>query len=401
MSDSINCPNCGTSLRKGSTFCLKCGTRIVGGMAVAPIDTSPLDELPDSSIEDFESLDESALPDVDEWDGSMEEGDLLVNDMLVELEDSALESPDQENPSSSDEDITLEDEGSLMGDSKAETKREEESTDVMSWEVPESSSSEIREGMPFKEIEPPKVVDVEGPVINDIAMEEVIPETIEAVAHLFPKGRGDTSEDFIDAIVGKPKRIGADISPSIVEAPTCPECGAAMSTDAFEYPSYVYETMGRARMEHGIALLRENEHEKAIEQFEIAKKLYQHAKNEKLVQEAIRKVDQGYDLMAEHHYIQAEDHIKQREYEWGIVQYKKARELYMFSTDSKKRAKCSQRIRDAYEEWGKALESEGDRLAKAGNTRAALSKYTAAAEKYREADAPKRLRGLEKKIRSA
>ncbi|MCK5238804.1 MAG: zinc-ribbon domain-containing protein, partial [Candidatus Thorarchaeota archaeon] len=30
MTDVITCPNCKTSLRKGSTFCMKCGTAVNG-----------------------------------------------------------------------------------------------------------------------------------------------------------------------------------------------------------------------------------------------------------------------------------------------------------------------------------------------------------------------------------
>jgi Flp pilus assembly protein TadD len=83
------------------------------------------------------------------------------------------------------------------------------------------------------------------------------------------------------------------------------------------------------------------------------------------------------------------------------VQFRKARELYMFSTDAKKRAKCSEKVRDSYAGWGKLLEDEGDALAKSGNTRDALLKYQEAAAKYREAGAKKKLKGLDKKIRKA
>ena len=73
----------------------------------------------------------------------------------------------------------------------------------------------------------------------------------------------------------------------------------------------------------------------------------------------------------------------------------------MFSTDAKKRARCSEKVREAYVEWGKDLESQGDQLAKQGSSREALSKYQEAAAKYREGEESKRLRGLEKKIRKA
>ncbi len=259
--------------------------------------------------------------------------------------------------------------------------------------------------MPFKEVSPPKVIDAETREVTE-AREHLITEapdepTREAVTHLFPHGRGDTTSDFIENIVGKPKKIGAEISPALLETPTCPECGATVGSDSFEYPSYVYEAMGKARMDYGAQLMKELDHENAIEQFEIAKKLFEHGDINKMVEEATKHVDDGYDAMAEHHFIQGENHLKEKQYEWAVVQFKKARELYMFSTDAKKRAKCSQRARDAYEEWGKDLEDEGDQLSKAGQTRDALAKYSGAAEKYREAENPKKLRGLEKKIKKA
>ena len=73
----------------------------------------------------------------------------------------------------------------------------------------------------------------------------------------------------------------------------------------------------------------------------------------------------------------------------------------MFSTDAKKRARCSEKVRETYIEWGKDLETQGDHLAKQGSSRDALSKYQEAAAKFREGNETKRLRGLEKKIRKA
>ncbi|MHA2348711.1 MAG: hypothetical protein ACXADL_03670 [Candidatus Thorarchaeota archaeon] len=73
----------------------------------------------------------------------------------------------------------------------------------------------------------------------------------------------------------------------------------------------------------------------------------------------------------------------------------------MFTTHSKKRAKCSERARESYVEWGKLIESEGDQLSKNGKTREALDKYRQAAEKYKEGDDSKKLKGLDKKIKKA
>jgi hypothetical protein len=109
----------------------------------------------------------------------------------------------------------------------------------------------------------------------------------------------------------------------------------------------------------------------------------------------------GYDAMAKFHYDEAESRLGEGDFEWAVVQFKKARELYMFTTDTKKRARCAERAREAFVLWGKALESEGDKLAKSGKTREALAKYQEAAAKFREGGDSKKLKGLDRKIRKA
>ncbi len=428
MSEFVSCPKCGTHLRKGSTFCLKCGTKLTG--TETPVMKTEVNES-EVAIDDATEGDVS-LPEIEEWGKTPDDRDDLMRETMNVLEDSKnlFDSSGDEKPVEvpPEEELSWKtdleiDEGaedvelapSIIEDEPEELPIEEPShveepkltSRDLSWDSPEEFSSEIKEGMPFKEVAPPKVIDADIlEVTHDEVMEHIFTEapdneTREAVTHLFPKGRGETTTDFIDIAVGKPKRIGADISPAILEAPTCPDCGTVMGSDSFEYPPYVYEAMGKARLEEGARLMANNEHEKAIEQFEIAKKLFEHGGLSKLVEEATKHVDAGYDGMAEHHYIQAENHLREKQYEWAIVQFKKARELYMFSTDESKRARCAQKTRDTYEEWGKNLESDGDKLAKSGQTREALAKYTESAEKYREAVVPKRLRGLEKKIRNA
>ena len=159
--------------------------------------------------------------------------------------------------------------------------------------------------------------------------------------------------------------------------------------------------MGKARVEAGIEKLKNNDHEEAIELFEKGKILYERAEDSKSAQECVKLTDRGYEAMAESHYLQGEKHLKEHEFEWAIVQFKKAREIYMFTTDSKKRGKSAQKARDCYIDWGKLLEHEGDELAKRGESRDALVKYQQAAEKFKDGDEPKKLRGLEKKIRKA
>lgn len=263
----------------------------------------------------------------------------------------------------------------------------------MNWDtasIPEFSSDEVKEGMPFKEVAPPR-----------IAADDITTSTDEALRHLFPRGRGDASRDFVDVVVGKPKKITITSKMHELKTPSCPNCGTTITGDGYEYPSYVYESMGKARLEQGAQKQRENDHENAIESFEMAKTLFERAENPKAIFEAQKRIDGGYEAMAASHLTQGEMHFKAGEFEWAAVQFKKAREIFMFTTRSKMRAKCSERIRASYGAWGKAIESEGDRLSKEGRSREALAKYQLAAAKYKEADAPKRLRGLDKKIRKA
>ncbi len=279
----------------------------------------------------------------------------------------------------------------------------------MSWDtasIPEFSSDDVKEGMPFKEVAPPRIAEDDIATSTDEALRHLFPDeidasTTEAVTHLFPRGRGDASRDFVDVVVGKPKKITITSKMHELKTPSCPNCGTTITGDDYEYPAYVYEAMGKARLEQGAQKQKRNEHENAIESFEMAKTLFERAENPKAIFEAQKRIDGGYEAMAASHLTQGEMHFKAGEFEWAAVQFKKAREIFMFTTRVKMRAKCSERIRGSYGAWGKAIESEGDRLSKEGRSREALAKYQLAAGKYKEADAPKRLRGLDKKIRKA
>ena len=373
------------------------------------LEESVLDEIPSESPPP--APEPEVLPPMEEdlsWDDStspipeeqLTEEDLALVDDIVEAHAGEPSGSATEDPN------TLASEGPPLLPIGEPEVPEGRSTDL-SWE---EGVEGIKEGMPFKEIAPPRVFDEEVPITTEEALEHLFPEgtpkeiqeeTRVAVEHLFPEGRGSTTTSFIDVVVGKPSRVGLKGPLQELETPVCPNCGIALSSDEFEYPPYVFEAMGKARLEDGEQHLQENEHEKAIESFEIAKMLFERAGNEKGVAESVKRVDIGYDEMAKFHFDQGENHMKANEFEWAIVQFKKARELYMFSTDAKKRARCSEKAREAYIDWGKDLESQGDQLAKEGSSRDALAKYQEAAAKYREGEDSKRLRGLEKKIRKA
>ncbi|MFW9768457.1 MAG: zinc ribbon domain-containing protein [Candidatus Thorarchaeota archaeon] len=418
MQDQILCPECGKRIRRGSTFCIGCGKKIPENTPLAPpepdLGETTMNE-PSESNDELPSLEESGLEAIEEEAAHTTTDSLSADDELTWEEPPASPAPEPATEDLSWDDNTLPvtedtpaEDLSLIEASEPEIEAKAEdsggrSTDLV-WE-----DDEIKVGMPFKEVAPPRIYDEEVSITTEEALEHLFPdgvptevreETKEAVEHLFPEGRGSTTTTFIDVVVGKPSKIGPS-SMKELQIPACPNCGIDLTSDDFEYPDYVFDAMGRARLEHGEHHLKENEHEKAIESFEMAKMLFEKAGNEKGVQESVKRVDLGYDAMARFHFDQGENHLKVQEYEWAIVQFRKARELYMFSTDAKKRARCTEKVRESYIEWGKTLESDGDGLSKDGHSRDALSKYQEAADKYRHGEDKKRLRGLEKKIRKA
>lgn len=401
MVDHIQCPECGKKLGKGSTFCIGCGNKIPEGLE--PVSTPGPDTLP--------SVEESGLDDI-------EEPVLVDEPILPEPEPEVSTQPEELTWDEEIPDLPLGEteveSGEIMVSAPASVaiESEPETTEPivtdeaeLSWE---ESIDEIKEGMPFKEVEPPRIVaEAEAiEVSTDDALTHLFPEgqdnaTRDAVTHLFPEGRGSTSASFIDVVVGKPSKVSIKTPLKELDLTSCPNCGVAITADGFDYPPYVFDAMGKARSNYGDQLLKEKEHERAIEYFEMAKMLFERSGTEKNIAESLRRIDMGYDAMARFHYDEAEAHLKEGEFEWGIVQFKKARELYMFTTDAKKRARCAERAREAYVAWGRALESEGDQLVKAAKTRDALAKYQEAAAKFREGGDSKRLRGLDKKIRKA
>ncbi len=446
MPETIICPECGNKVAKGSTHCLHCGTRLdteslETGPAPAASTTTSTAEAHLESLESrmTEMLSDEPVVSSASEDSGADDLPPIDDDLLTEPETGGTEmheteeirvpgerTESRESEGALEWEVEESLEGGVPTPEGAETIREIDPSAVreveatVEWEI---DSDEVVEGDPFKEIEPPvpKVMEpVHAREMDPALAEELEPitefasapedakthlftdkdtsRTAKAVTHLFPEGKGTTSKEFIDIVVGKPKRIVIEEPMPELETPTCPSCGTIITSDGFTYPSYVYSTMARARMEQGNDLLKRGDHEKAIEAYERAKLLYEKAGDKKGVEEATGKVDEGYESMAESHYLEAEQHLKQDEFEWAIVQFRKARELYMFTSLVKMRAKCSERIQRTYEEWGKSLEAEGDRLSKRGDSRRALTLYQEAAEKYRLADAKKKLKGLEKKI---
>jgi tetratricopeptide (TPR) repeat protein len=390
MSDPVTCPTCGAHLGRGSTFCLKCGTKIESAPPLGEISelhdtTSPDDHLEESLLEDMaapvevsDSTDDATLPDLNE---SELPEPIPPAEATLPPSDLSWDETEESSPEEDYEPIMV----AEVDDAIHEFE-----------EVASIGMDEVKEGMPFREVAPPRVVDPEFRDETDEALEHLFPDesertSVQAVTHLFPEGRGTATTDFIDAVVGKPDKVGVSVE--------MPEL--ALSGDDFDYPPYVYEAMGKARIEHGDSLIKQGEHDRAIEQYEMAKKIVCLANNEKMLQDIEKRIDTGYEAKAEAHFQLGEKHLKAQEYEWSIVQYRKAREFFMFTKLAKMRAKCAEKVRDAYSEWGKALENEGDGLVKAGKTREALVKYKQASEKYTEADDRKKLRGLEKKIRKA
>jgi len=423
MPEFITCPVCGKKVREGSTFCIECGARLAGKKE-KPKKTAPQPKVKETEEDDIADLEKRMLGLLgnEKVMYSQESSEATTQNQVTDTKDTA---PSEEESPGLEWDVGLE-EGtgsveenehkvrSSTASVQENTSQESNSKSTqhdgdLSWDVediPEMEADQVQEGMPFKEVEPPKVKSSGSAPTPKEAKKHLLPEdeescAREAVSHLFPQGRGVTDNDFIDVVVGKPRKISVEEPMKELEEPMCPSCGSALTSDGFEYPPYVYEAMGKARIEHGEQLLEENEHEEAIESFEKAKLLYEKANDEKKIEKCREKIDDGYESMAEFHYDQAEVHKKNREYEWAIVQYKKAREIYMLTTKRKERAKCAEKVRECYVDWGEELEERGEYLAKEGRTREALAKYQKAAERYKQGEDHKHLKSLEKKIREA
>ncbi len=415
-----SCPNCGARLAKGSTFCIRCGTRLTptAGPAEPILKEGPSTE---PELSDDQTSTSSSTPSRQSPENVDSDSTSLDEAPSIESTPEASEKEELESapPQSHSAFQVAEDseDGSVPGFRRTEppqviTDKEfqtpvrvvdaptsvEMRDAVISWDEPSTSI----EDMSLKMDEPPSAV---APEDTEVAKPEAPSSdktvTIDAFKHLFPEGRGETSTDFIDRVVGTQERIRIKGPLAELETPTCPSCGAELTSDGFTYPPYVFEAMARARFEAGQEKMNDNEYESAIECFEKAKLLAERAKNKKLIDQCVNMIDKGYEGMASSHFALGEKHLKAHEFEWAIVQFKKARQLYMFTTQSKKRAKCSDKVRECFFVWGKTLEEEGDRLAKSGKSREALLKYQEAAEKYKESGDPRRLRGLEKKIRRA
>ena len=222
MTDSVSCSNCGTHLRKGSTFCIKCGTPLTGSEKL-------VEKMPENpAVESAPQGSEVVLPEVDEWDELPEDTDDLMRETMAALEDTeelmesslpeeqielppvdeSLELPpeeelsweeeteliEQETVSSSSEELDLEpiaEEDPIVEEEPTLSSRD------LAWETPEEYGSEIKEGMPFKEVSPPKVVDgdvidaIDHEVMSHLFTDAPDDSTREAVTHLFPRGRGD------------------------------------------------------------------------------------------------------------------------------------------------------------------------------------------------------------------
>jgi uncharacterized Zn finger protein (UPF0148 family) len=242
MEGHIVCPECGTGLRVGSTFCLKCGHKMEKNAEHStaesvesdiqpqtetlgePIEWGELDEqmseitdpkesdesndgsytstAVEEGIDTLPSLDESELPEITE----------PQTEVIEPVAEPALSTQDDELSWEADESlISAEPSPTTMEDTVSEvpedTSMHEETESDLSWDDSPIESEEIKEGMPFVEIEPPRVL-TEAPMgETEAALAHLFPEgmdssTIDAVQHLFPEGRRATGKDFVNRVVG-------------------------------------------------------------------------------------------------------------------------------------------------------------------------------------------------------
>ncbi len=96
MTDLITCPNCKNKLRKGSTFCLKCGTALDGRVTTA-------------KANDIDENEDVSLPELEDWSDLSDDTDPLMAATLAAvgesesmLSSSELEEPEVELPPAED-----------------------------------------------------------------------------------------------------------------------------------------------------------------------------------------------------------------------------------------------------------------------------------------------------------
>ena len=146
MSELIQCPECGSKLRKGSTFCINCGNKIPENLELPGLEESVLDDVQEPLPAD-EKKTETSEP---ENEKTQPAGELSWEEELPDL-------PKKEEPVVTPPKMTTK-EPVVEQTKEPETKEPEtgasDESDALSWE------EGIKEGMPFKEVAPPRVVDL-------------------------------------------------------------------------------------------------------------------------------------------------------------------------------------------------------------------------------------------------
>jgi hypothetical protein len=158
MQEQVICPSCENRIRKGSAVCIGCGNKVPENLPTAP---------PEPTLEESEILDETeqipSLEDLGFEDIPAETPTVIEPEVLPPVEEDLNwdESIPTTEAAPIEEDLSLQEETVSAIETEAPPEsssyeppvREGRSTD-MSWEV---GVDEVKEGMPFKEVERKKL----------------------------------------------------------------------------------------------------------------------------------------------------------------------------------------------------------------------------------------------------
>jgi len=263
---------------------------------------------------------------------------------------------------------------------KGEHKIEEESTHM---EVVES---------PFTQID-------ESELPSDDVLEAAIePKTTEAQVKKHTKQT--TGEEDIEFEIEEPTEEGVSVSAvSVTTTITCPRCGHIYTPDNFEYPTYVYEAMGKARVEAANALIKEKKYIEAIELLNKAKRIYEHASHEDGIKNTNEKITNAYISLGEIYRKEGESLVKNKQYEDAVRQFEIAKDYYIKAKDSKRIKNMENKINEAYEKAAEDYKKRGDAAVKSDDKKLALELYQKAIDCYLKINDTKSIREIEKKIK--
>lgn len=253
------------------------------------------------------------------------------------------------------------------------------------------------------EIESPFTPIDESELPSDEVLEsaiEPIGEHKQAIQDKVSAPQKTTTGEDIEFEIEEPIEEGIPVSAaSVTSTITCPRCGHIYTPDNFEYPDYVYEAMGKARIEAANALMKEKKFTEAIELLNKAKRIYEHASNEDGIKTTNEKITDAYVSLGEIYRKEGEKLLKNKQYEEAIEQFNIARDYYIKAEDNKRIKNIENKIRETYEKAADEYQKQAEQYAKRGDRSNALNLYQKAIDICLKINDTKTIRDIEKKMR--